>query len=330
MSFIEELMGKLTVARPKIVLPEGSDDRILRAASKVSREGFCRLVLLGDEKKVTEDLTALGADLAQIEVVNHASSPKLTEYAKVYSEVRNLPQDKAAKILRRNLYFAAVMVRSGDADGMVCGAVYTSADVIAAGVNLVGLQPFVNTPSSFFVMELPAHMGRESRRLIFADCSVNPDPTPEQLAEIAIATAESARKLLESEPRIAMLSFSTKGSATHPCVDKVVKAVEIVRSVRPDLLIDGELQADAAIVPEIAKRKIKGESPVAGKANVLIFPNLDAGNISYKLVQHLAGARAYGPILQGFGKAVSDLSRGATVEDVVGTIAIVSMLASVK
>ena len=220
-----------------------------------------------------------------------------------------------------------MMVHLGEADGMVAGAINSTANVIRAASLVIGLQEGISTPSSFFLMEIPGFEGGEDGNLLFADCAVNIDPSPDELAEIAIATARSAKWLLDWEPRVALLSFSTKGSASHELVDKVIKATNIAKSKEPSLLIDGELQADAALIPSVAKRKVKGGSPVAGRANILIFPDLNAGNIAYKLVQRLAKANAYGPILQGFSRPVSDLSRGATVEDIVGVIGIISVIA---
>ncbi len=215
------------------------------------------------------------------------------------------------------------MVKMGDADAMVAGIATSTEEVVTAGELIIGLQKGISTPSSFFLMDIPGYLGGEGSLLIFADGGTNPNPNPEQLADIAIATARSARELLGWEPKVAMLSFSTKGSAIHPDVDKVVEAVRMAKKREPGLCVDGELQADTAIVPEVAKRKINEASSVAGRANILIFPDLDAGNICYKLVQRLAKAAAYGPFLQGFAKPVSDLSRGSTIDDIVGATTIV-------
>jgi len=228
-------------------------------------------------------------------------------------------------MLSNPLFLAALMVRMGEADGMIAGAIATSADVITAAEGIIGLKKGISVPSSFFIMEIPSYEGGENGLLLFADSSVNIDPTSEQLADIAITTARTAKELLGWTPRVAMLSFSTKGSAIHPRVDKVIEATKIANRKAPSLAIDGELQGDAALVEEIAIKKMKGKiGKVAGRANVLIFPDLDSGNITYKLVQTLAKANAYGPILQGFEKPVSDLSRGAKVSDMVGVIAIIS------
>jgi len=315
----------------RIVLPEGEEGRIIRASVKAAEEGLAKPILLGDEDAINERAEDLGLSLRGVELLNPEVSPEMDEYVEKYLEIRRgkrISEAMARRILRRPLYYGAMMVRVGDADGMVAGAVSITASVIRASLLLIGLQKDITVPSSFFIMETKNEKIGENGTLIFADAAVNPDPTPEQLADIAIASARSAKALLGWTPRVAMLSFSTKGSAAHPLVDKVMEAVKIAKSKAPDIAMDGELQADAALLPSVAERKIKGDvGPVAGRANILIFPDLDAGNIAYKLVQHVCGAGAYGPILQGFEKSVSDLSRGAKAEEIVGVITVVNILA---
>ncbi|MFQ6044142.1 MAG: phosphate acetyltransferase [Candidatus Poribacteria bacterium] len=321
MNLIEQFKNRAKEKPMRIVFPEGDEDRILRAAEISFKEKIAYPVILGDEDKIRGQADDIDVNLDGIEIVNPARSPKMAEYASAYCDSRGVAEGVAKRILRRTLYFGAMMVNVGDCDGMVAGSKNTTATVVTAG-NLVGMKEGFTAPSSFFIMVIPNCPYGENGALIYADAGVNEEPTATQLAEIALASADSARTLLGWQPRVAMLSFSTKGSAAHPLVDKVIEAMKIAKERAPDLLIDGELQADTALVPEIAQKKIKGESDVAGKANILIFPDLNAGNIAYKLTQYLAGAEAYGPILQGFAKPISDLSRGASVEDIVGVTAI--------
>lgn len=329
MTVIEELFEKAKQASATVVFPEGEEPRILEAAETLVREGLATPVLLGVEKTIVHTAAAEGLSMAGITVVDPSSTALMERHARSLSEARGLPEGAAMRLLKKPLYLAGMMVARGDADAMVAGIAHATEDVIMASELTIGMAQGVVAPSSSFVMEVPSRAeSREAVVLIFADCAVNPDPSPEELADIAIASATTARELLGWVPRVAMLSFSTKGSAVHPQVDKVREALVAARAKAPDVLIDGELQADAALVPGVAEKKVREPSEVAGRANVLIFPDLDAGNIAYKLVQQLAGAAAYGPILQGFARPVSDLSRGATVEDIVGAAVMVSVRAT--
>ena len=323
-SLMEELKEKVKSNPKKIVFPEGEDEKILKTTELIVKEKIGYPVVLGNEERIKKKASELNVSLEGVKIVEPASSSQLDRYVNIYKKSSSISEGAAIRLLKRPIYYGAMMVKSGDVDGMVAGRVYETSTVIMASELVIGMQEGITTPSSFFVINIPDFEGGESGMLIFADCAVNADPNAEQLADIAIASANSAKVLLGWEPRVAMLSFSTKGSSIEPPVEKVIKATEIVKKKRPDILVDGELQVDAAIIPEIAKRKIKGESPVAGKANILIFPDLNSGNIGYKLTQRLAKADAYGPLLQGFAKPVSDLSRGATINDILGAFIMTS------
>ena len=313
----------------KIVLPEGDEERTLKAAEIIHAEKIAELILVGSKDVIEANAKAFGVNIEGIRIEDPATSEKTKTYAEGLYELRKnkgVTLEAAEKIVLDPMYFGTMMVKLDDAQGMVSGAVHTTGDLLRPGLQIIKTKPGISVVSSFFVMLLKDKTFGAEGQMLFADCAVNPNPNADELAAIAIATADSAKNLLQIEPKVAMLSFSTMGSAKSELVDKVVNATRTAKALRPDLAIDGELQLDAAIVESVGTKKAPG-STVAGKANVLVFPDLQAGNIGYKLVQRLAGAEAIGPVCQGFAKPINDLSRGCSVEDIVNVVAITAVQA---
>jgi phosphate acetyltransferase len=320
MEIISSFREKVRGANLSVVLPEGRDERIIQAARKLQDEKIARPIVLGRPEQIEAAIEKAGANLDGIETINPKTTDKLEVYAEKYSRERDGISVAVAKhVVVKPLFYGGMMVACGNADASVGGVASATTTVIQAGILTVGLAPGIRTPSSYFLMVIPDFLGEKDKAFIYADCAVNIEPTAEQLADIALASARSARRILNQEPRVALISFSTKGSASGPSVDRVKEALRIAHSCEPELAIDGEFQVDSAIVPAVAARKVKDESAVAGRANVIIFPDLNSGNIAYKLTQYMAGAQAIGPFLQGFAKPIADLSRGASVDDIVAT-----------
>lgn len=329
MGLMEKIRAKAKTDKKVIALPEGSEPRTVKAAELIKSEGLAEVVLIGDEAEINKVAKEVGANIEGVRIINPLTSPKLKEYADTFYALRKskgVTEEQAAEIVKDSIYYGTMMVKLKDADGMVSGAVHSTGDLLRPGMQVIKTAPGISTVSSFFVMEVPNCSYGQEGLFVFGDCAVNPNPNAAELASIAVASAQNAKVLCGIEPKVAMLSFSTMGSAKHELVNKVIEATKIAKETAPELLIEGELQLDAAIDEKVGQLKAPG-SKVAGHANVLIFPDLQAGNIGYKLVQRLANAEAIGPICQGFAAPINDLSRGCSIEDIVNVVAITAVQA---
>ena len=328
MNITETFKEKARKVNGTVVLPESNDLRTLKAAETIIKEGFSKIILIGEAEKVTKFAQENGVSLAGIEIIDPPNYSKIDEFETYFFEKRKekgLTKEEAHEIVRTPLFFGALLVQFNIANGMVAGAFNTTGDVLRSALQVIGVKKGLKTVSSSFIMVTPNFLGQGDKVFLFGDCAVVPDPTAEQLADIAISTAETRRALIGDEPKVALLSFSTKGSAKHALVDKVLEAKQIIEQRGIDFDFDGELQLDAAVVEKVGSKKAPN-SNVAGQANVLIFPDLQAGNIGYKLVERFAAAEAIGPVIQGLAAPVCDLSRGCSIEDIVNTTALVLLL----
>ena len=324
MSFIQDIMNRARQEIKTIVLPEATDIRTLKATDKILKEGFCKIILVGNKEEVLNLAKENDLDISNAEIVEPQTSEEYEEYVNAFYELRKnkgMTIEKAREFMKDTVYFGVMMVKQGKGDGLVSGAAHSTADTLRPALQILKTAPGTKLVSAFVLEAVPNCEFGENGVFLFGDSGLNQNPNADELSEIALSTAKSFKQIVGKEPKVAMLSYSTRGSAKAEEVDKVRIATELAREKNPDLLIDGELQLDAAIVPEIAEMKAPG-SPIKGNANVLIFPDLQAGNIGYKIVERLAKAEAYGPICQGMAKPVNDLSRGCKAEDIVGAVAI--------
>ena len=330
MSFIENIKQRAKQDIKTIILPEAEDKRVLEAASKVIKEGFAKVILIGDKEQVENDIKENNIDLTGVEIIDIKTSTRKQEYAQKLFELRQakgMTEEEATKLIEEPIYYGMMMLKLGEADGLVSGAAHSTSNTLRPALQILKTAPNTKLVSAFFVMCVPNCEYGEHGTFVYGDSGLVENPNSDELSEIAISSAKSFKNLVGAEPKVAMLSYSTYGSAKSELTEKVIEATKLVKEKNPDLIVDGELQVDAAIIPEVSKSKAPG-SIVEGNANVLIFPDLNAGNIGYKLTQRLAKAEAYGPLCQGIAKPVNDLSRGCSVDDIAGVVAITAVQAA--